>query len=120
LGAKRIAYEIRNAAGVISVSAEELCLLSADPARSPTKIYSSGGRLRIGWGGGGANCIGVMTNDEPLTGNLITLSSLVFADRSSGTASTNIDFSLTISATGDRQEWQKTGSLSGTAELRSN
>ncbi len=61
-----------------------------------------------------------MTNDLPLTSNQVSVSGLTFTDRSSGVSSLNIEFALTVSSAGTRQEWQKSSVFSGSAELRSN
>jgi len=119
LTSKRTIYEIRNSSAVNSIATSDLCLASATPARNPTRIYISAGRLYISWGGGSTNCTG-MTNNQPLTSNKVAVSGLTFTDRSSGVSSSNINFSFTVSSTGTRQEWQKNQSYSGTAELRSN
>lgn len=111
-------YEIRNASAINSVSAGSLCLASSIPARNPTRIYLSSGVIRIAWGGGTANCT-TMTNDVTLTNNKITASALTFTDRSSGVLSENIEFGFTLSVNEVRQEWQKTSSFTGTAEIRS-
>jgi len=118
LASKRIVYEVRNASDINSVGANDLCLASADSDRNPTKIYVSSGRLWIGWGGGSSDCTG-LTNDEPLTTNLVSVSGLNFNDLSFG-ESKNIDFTITVESTGDRQEWQKSQTYSSSVEVRSN
>lgn len=118
LAAQRLAYEIRNASSINSVSATSVCLASATDARNPTRFYLSGGQLRVAWGGGSVNCTS-MTNDQPLTSNQVTVSGLNFTDRSNG-ASENIEFTFTVSATGTRQEWQDSQTYADTIELRSN
>ncbi len=115
--ASRLSYEIRNAQTINSVTATDLCLSSATPLRNPTRIYLSSGRLRIAWGGGTANCTS-MTNDQPLTSNLVTVSGLTFTNLSSGNAH-NIRYAFTVSSTGNREEWQKTETYASTVELRS-
>ena len=119
LGSKRIVYEIRNASGINSVSSDELCLANSDSTYNPTKIYVNSDRLRIGWGGGSSNCTS-LTNDQPLTSNKVTVSSLSFTDVSSGTDSYNVSFSITVESTGERSEWDHSQSYSSSAELRSN
>lgn len=119
LSTERISYEIRNAQSINSVTASELCLASQDIARNPTRIYVSGGRLRIAWGGGSINCTS-MANDQPLTSNIVTVPSLTFTNLSSGSSSYNIYYQITVSSTGVREEWQKTASYASTVELRSN
>jgi type II secretory pathway pseudopilin PulG len=115
---KRIIYEIRNASVINLITSNELCLASSDPTRNPTRIYILAGRLHIAWGGGSTNCSG-MINDQPLTSNKVLISNLIFTDRSSGSVSTNVEFSFTISSSGARQEWQKSKSYNGSAETRS-
>ena len=115
---KRMIYEIRNSSAVNSVTTSDLCLASNTPARNPTRFYISAGRLYVAWGGGSTNCTS-MTNNQPLTSNKVTVSGLTFTDRSSGTVSSNIQFSFTVSSTGIRQEWQKSQSYTGNAEIRS-
>ncbi|OGK14255.1 hypothetical protein A3A93_00950 [Candidatus Roizmanbacteria bacterium RIFCSPLOWO2_01_FULL_38_12] len=117
LASKRIIYEIRNASQVQSISSSDICLGSATSERNPTRIYSSNGNLHIAWGGGSINCTG-MTNDEVLTSNKITVPSLTFSDHSSGSNSSNIQFSLTVTSFGARKEWQKSQTYTGTAEVR--
>jgi hypothetical protein len=117
LVSKRVEYEIKNASSVLSVSANSLCLASATAAHNPTRIYLSSGSVRVAWGGGSTNCTS-MINDQPLTGQSVVVSSLVFTDRSSGVVSSHIGFNLTISSQGARQEWQKTASYAGSAEVR--
>lgn len=119
LVSKRISYEIRNASAINSLATSDLCLVSADATRNPTRIYVSSGRMHIAWGGGSANCTG-MTNDQPLTSNQVSVSGLTFTNNSSGTNSYNVQFSLTISSTGTRNEWQKSENYTGSAEMRSN
>ena len=117
---KRMMYEIRNASGITSVSANSLCLSSADAARNPTKIYLSGGAIRIGWGGGVASCA-TTTNDVLLTGTNVTVSNLVFTNLTSGTLTKHIQFTYTISssATSGRQEYVASQTYEGSAETRS-
>lgn len=117
LVSKRISYEIRNASGVVSLSSSDLCLSNTNATYNPTRIYLSGGKLRIGWGGG--SC-GATTNDEPLTSSNVTVPTLIFTDLSSGVDSININFSVTVDSTGDRQEYQKSETCTSSIELRSN
>ena len=116
---KRIAYEIRNSSAINSVAAGDLCLASATPIRNPTIIYVSNGQLYLAWGGGSANCTG-MVNNQTLTSNKVSISGLSFINRTNGTNSFNIEYSFTVSSTGTRQEWQKSQSYNGDAEIRSN
>ena len=118
LGSKRIVYEVRNASGINSIGANDVCLANADANRNPTKIYVAANRLRIAWGGGSSDCT-AMTNDEPLTSSAVAVSSLAFTDLSSGTESTNIKYSLTIDSSGDRKEWQMSRAYTASTEVRS-
>lgn len=119
LVARRIAYEIRNASAINAVSASDLCLASADSARNPTHIYLSSEQIVMEWGGGSSDCTS-MSNSETLTDTELTVDDLTFTDLSSGTDSYNIEYSFSISSTGDRIEFQKTQAYSGSAEVRSN
>lgn len=115
--AKRISYEIRQAAAINSLSSTDLCVSSAIAARNPTRVYRSGGQLRLAWGGGSSDCT-AMTNDRPLTSNQVSVTDLEFTDLSASPDSQNIQFSLTVAATGDRQEWQTSGTYETTVEIR--
>jgi len=118
---KRIAFEIRNASGINSVTTNALCLSSADAAHNPTKLYLSAGAIRIGWGGGSATCA-TTTNDQPLTSSKITISTVNFVNLSVVGKSKNIHFDMTGSYAnpGARKEFSMTSSLSSSQELRSN
>jgi hypothetical protein len=83
-------------------------LASSDSTRNPTRIYLTGNAIRIGWGGGVANCAST-TNDVPLTGTNVTVSSLVFTNLTSGVLTKHIQFTYTISS----QTYE------GSAEIRS-
>lgn len=111
---KRILFEIKNASGVNVISASSISLGTADPARNPTVIDVSGGRIRIGYGNSG-NC--PTSNPCYLTSNRVN-SSLLFTDLSFGNSS-NIKFVLTASSTGDRQEYEKSETYESSVELRS-
>jgi type II secretory pathway pseudopilin PulG len=114
LALARIAFEVRNASAINSVSGSTLSLANADSTRNPTVFDLSGGRIRIGYGSTG-NC----PTSAPcfLTSNLITVSALSFTNLSLGN-SKNINFSLTVSASGARNEWQISQTYSSSAELR--
>lgn len=120
LSSKRILFEVRNASDINSVSASSLCLANSDAARNPTRIYLSGGVLRIGWGGGSPVCAG-LTSDVALTSNLVTVSSLTFTDLTSGALTKNIKFLITIEANNPsgRQEFDRSQTFESAAELRS-
>ena len=117
---KRILFEIRNASDITSVSATSICLAQTDSTRNPTRIYITGNAIRIGWGGGVANCAST-TNDEPLTGTNVTVSSLTFTNLTNGALSKHIQFTYTVSSsvTSGRQEYVASQTYEGSAELRS-
>lgn len=115
---QRIGYEIRNASAINSVTATSLCLASTTASHNPTRFYLSSGQLRVAWGGGSANCTS-MSNDQPLTESGVTVSSLTFSNRTTG-SSKNIEFNLTITKSGARSEWQVQDSYASTVEVRSN
>lgn len=118
---KRILYEIRNSSGINTFSTQSICLSNSDSTRNPTKIYVSSGILRIAWGGGSPTCA-FLTNDVPLIDNLVTVSSLNFANLTSGSLTKNIQVSLTLSAINNsgRSEWDRTQTFVTSAEVRSN
>lgn len=119
LVAKRIAYEVRNASAIQSITTTSICLTSADTAYNPTYIYLSSGLLRIAWGGGSNDCTN-MTNDHPLTNPDVQVTNLVFSDLSNGADTQHVGYELTIESTGVRQEWQHAQTIQGSVELRSN
>lgn len=119
---KRILFEIRNASGINSVAAQSICLSNSDSTRNPTRIYLSSGILRIGWGGGSPTCAS-LTNDFPLTSNLVNVPSLNFVNLSNLANTTkNIQFSLTISLNNPsgKSQYQRTQTFESAAEIRSN
>lgn len=119
---KRIVHEIRNSSDINSVGLNEICLASLDSTYNPTRFYLSSGRLRMGWGGGSLDCSSI-TNDEPLTSNQVSVSSLAFEDLSVVEGNTkNIRFTITIESTSPsgRPEWEKSQTYSSSVELRSN
>ncbi|HYD35666.1 MAG TPA: prepilin-type N-terminal cleavage/methylation domain-containing protein [Vitreimonas sp.] len=119
LASERITYEIRNARAINSVSATSLCLASADAARNPTKLYLASNELRIGWGGGNSTCA-TTTNDQALTSAEVNVTALTFQNlTTAGTASQHIQFTIGITSTANRQEWQYSQTFSSSAEVRS-
>lgn len=118
---KRIAFEIRNASAINSVTANTLCLASANAPYNPIKIYLSAGIIRIGWGGGSATCA-TTTNDQPLTSSKISISTLTFTDLSVVGKTKDIKFAITGSYNnpGLRKEFSMTSSITSSQELRSN
>lgn len=113
----RINYEIRNASGINSISANDLCLEMPNAARNPTRIYLNNSQLWIGWGGGNANCVN-LTVDQPLTSSDLVVSDVTFFNRSVSPNSANIEYTLTVSSTGSRQEWQASSTYNSSAEMR--
>jgi len=116
---RRILSEIRNAYFINSVSASEICLVSLDPSRNPTRIYLNSGQINIAWGGGTTDCTN-MLNDAPLTSNDLTASNLTFTNLSSSPETLNIKFIITLESTGERVEFKEIQSISSSAEIRSN
>lgn len=115
LALARIAFEIRNASAINSITTSSITLANADAARNPTVFDLTGGRIRIGFGSTGSCPISTPCF---LTSNLITVSNLTFTNLSIGN-SININFSLTVSAAGARNEWQISQTYTSSAELRS-
>lgn len=119
LASKRIIYEIRNASGINTVSANSISLAMSDSSRNPTVIDLSGGRVRIGYGTSGS-C--PTTTPCSLTSNAVTVSALSFTNFSSLPNSENIRFTITMSKEAGTvaKEFQETQTYTGSAELRSN
>jgi prepilin-type N-terminal cleavage/methylation domain-containing protein len=113
---KRISYELRNAASVISTTSNQICLSSNTIAYNPTLIYQSGNELRIAWGGGSGDCTS-MTNDAALVAPNLTVNTFAVTDLSTGN-STNIQFSLTVSSDGVRDEWDFSETYQTSVEVR--
>lgn len=114
--AKRIAYEIRNAESVNSVTATSITLGMSDSARDPTVIDLSSGRIRIGFGSSGSCPISspcFLTTDD------ISITTLNFTDLSSG-GSENIRFSISAETMSDRSEFKSTQIIEGSGEVRNN
>lgn len=112
----RIAYEIRTASSINSVSATSISLEMADSARNPTVISLSSGTIRIGQGSSG-NC----PTSAPcsLHGSTVSITSLTFTNLSSGSSS-NIRYAITASRSNSsgRSEWDYAKSLTSSVELR--
>lgn len=115
LATRRIAYELRQATDIISLSPTDICLTSPTPGRSPTRIYLSSGRLYLGWGG---SCLS-LTTTYPLTSEDVLVSDLVFNNATVASAAM-VDYSFKISGTNivGRQEWVYDTTASGSASLR--
>lgn len=114
---ERVGREIRGASAVGALSASELCLTMVEPARNPTRIYLSGGVVKIGWGGSCAS----PTVTYDLTGPEVSVTGLTFTNLSSG-SSKNVKYSLTIEGATNsvRQEWIFSTTVEGADELRTN
>jgi len=116
---KRIAFEIRNASAVTTITPTSITLASADALRNPTVIAKTGDRVTIGWSGAGA-----CPTSSPcfLTSDDVSVDSLLFANMSDGGGKTNsVKYTFTISKVnpGGRSEWNYTQTLTGNAEMRS-
>lgn len=118
---RRIEFEIRNAQAINSLTSNTLCLKMANTSHNPTKIYLSGGKIRIAWGGGSNDC-NVMTKDEQLTSNKVTANSLTFTNNGNGTTTKNISFNINISynSTAGGKIWTFNQTYTTDAEIRSN
>lgn len=110
---ERINYEIRNAAGINSVSASSISLSETVAAVNPTVIDLSGGKVRITQGAGSP--VNLNSDDT-------TVSSLIFTDYTSADNKTkHIQTALSIgsSLNQTRQEYKQTMTLETSAEVRS-
>lgn len=116
---KRIAFEIRNASAVNSVSSSSISLANADVNRNPTVIDLSSGRVRIGWGAAGS-C--PTTTPCFLSSNEVTVQSLVFTDYSNvGNTTDNVRFEVAVkNNVGDvAEDWKYAEYATGSGEVRS-
>lgn len=112
--AQRIKYEIRNSVGINSVNPGSISLVKSLPGDNPTVISVSSGQVRISRGGGTARAINSSRAD---------VASLVFTNYTSADNSTkHIQFTLTVDSAfpAGRQEYAKSVSLEGSAEVRGN
>ncbi len=117
--AKRVAFEVRNASAINSVSASSISLANSDSARNPTVIDLSGGRVRIGWGASGG-C--PTTSPCFLSSNEVTVQSLIFTDYSNaGNTTDNVRFEVAVksNAAGVGKDWFYVDYATGSAEVRS-
>lgn len=117
MAANRIDFELRNAIGINSVTPTSISLQMADSSRNPTIINLTGGRIKVGYGATG-NC----TSASPcnLTSNLVTVTNLTFTNLSQAPDSLNVKYQLTVTSSGDSNEFDKSETVFGSAELRSN
>jgi len=111
---KRIAFEIRNASSINSLTETSISLSMNDPARNPTVINLVAGRVRMGFGSSG-----VCPTTSPcfLTSNDISITNFIFTDLSDGD-STNIRISITGQTSGSRPEYQRSQTIQTSSELR--
>jgi hypothetical protein len=118
--AKRIAFEVRNASAINSVTATSISLANADTNRNPTVITKSGNRITISWGSTGPPC--PLASPCFLTSSDVNVNEMTFTNMSDGGAnSASVKFALTISSVnpGGRKDWSYSQSMIGNAELRS-
>jgi len=114
---KRIAYEIRNATAINSVTAQSISLSTADPTRNPVVITKTGGKITIGWTGGSVCAV---ANPCDLTSSEVTVEKLLFANMSDlGNKSASVKYELMISNInpGGRQEWTYSKTAVGGAQI---
>lgn len=118
---RRIEFEIRNAQDINTVTVGDLCLKMSNATYNPTRIYLSGGKVRIAWGGGSSNCAS-MTNDQQLTSNSVTVNSINFYNFGNGTTTKNVSFKLDVSYNNSSggQIWTRNQDYTTNAEIRSN
>lgn len=118
LASQRISFEIRNAAGINTLSGSSLSLEMSNPSRDPTVFDVSAGRLRIGYGSTGPCPVTAPCN---LTSNQVRVTGLSFTDLSSDSESININFTITLESNNPsgRQEWNRSQTYSSSVELRS-
>lgn len=113
---ERMKYEIRNAAGINSVSATSISLVASPSANNPTVIDLSDGNIRIKQGSG---------STINLNSQNTTVSSLTFTNYTSSDSKTkHIQFSFTLNAyypnAGTKSEYNETTIVEGSAEVRNN
>lgn len=118
---RRIEFEIRNAQDINTLTTSDLCLKISNATYNPTRIYLSGGKVRLAWGGGSSNCTS-MTNDQQLTSNSVIVNSITFYNFGNGTTTKNISFKLDVSYNNSSggQVWEKNQNYTTNAEIRSN
>lgn len=110
---ERINYEIRNAAGINSVSASSISLSETNAAVNPTVIDSSGGNVRIKQGAAAA----VNLNSDDTTVSSLTFTNYTSADNKTKHIQTVITIGSNFNQ--KRQEYKQTMTLETSAELRS-
>ncbi len=115
---KRIAYEIRNASAINSMTPQSISLATADATRNPVVITKTGNKITIGWTGG-ITC--AVASPCDLTSSDLVVNQLNFVSMSdAGNKSASIKYDLTISNlnNGGREEWNYTKTAIGSAEIR--
>lgn len=112
---ERIAFEIRNAAAINVLGADNISLASPIAERNPTVIDLAAGRIRIGWANN-PDCSA--QNPCPITPAKVAISQLAFTNLSQ-LNSRNVMTQITGSLTGDRQEYKATRTFTIATELRS-
>lgn len=115
---QRIASEIRNASGINAVNSNSISLSSHDVNRNPTVIDLNNNQIRIGYGNSGSCSI---SSPCSLSSNQLSVTQLLFENLSTvDNKSKHIRYMLTINSNSDRKEWQRTKTVTASAELRSN
>lgn len=109
---ERIKYEIRNASGINSVSANSISLSNFNSSLNPTVISLTSGNVQIKQGS---------SSTTSLNSPDMTISSLVFTNNSSVDNKTkNISFQFTLNSISSRQEFIETTTIKDSVEVRSN
>lgn len=111
---ERIKYEIRNASGINSVSANSISLTELVAANNPTVIDLSANQVRIKLGA---------SSPVVLNSTNTKVTDLTFTNYTSSDNKTkNIDFTLTVTGnySSAGQEYTDSTSLRASAEVRSN
>lgn len=113
---ERIKYEIRNATGINSVSSTQISLITDNAATNPTVISSSSGMLTLKQGSG---------SPVALNSPNASVSAFTFTNYTSGDSATkHIQFVFTMKANypgaTNRQEFNETTTIEGSAEIRKN
>jgi type II secretory pathway pseudopilin PulG len=113
---ERMKYEIRNASGIASVSANRISLNTANVSTNPTVIALSGGNLTISFASGSA----VNLNSQKASISALTFSNYT----STSSATKHIQFVFTVNSNyagaGQRQEYKNSTTVEGSSEVRSN
>lgn len=112
---ERIKYEIRNAAGINSVSATSISLIASPSANNPTVIDFSGGNIRIKQGSGST----INLNSQNASVSALTFTNYTSADNKTE----HIQFTLTVNASNSgtkRQDYNAATTIEGSAEVRNN